>query len=151
LVSASTLQTTSGRTWIEPLLAITSRLPGPVTSPPGSSTTGGRSHAGPGWPAPGYLRREEGNGADLSRARDRERAVPPWHLAPRQVRSACAGPHTVEPPPSSDSGNTRPSEGSARGEVGAPCRAHPEERAAPSRERPGGSRIARVRKPNGSS
>jgi len=32
---------------IQPLSAITSCLPGPVTTPPGSWTTGGRNHAGP--------------------------------------------------------------------------------------------------------
>ncbi len=39
---------------IQPLSAIISRLPGPVTTPPGSWTTGGRNHAGPSWPTPAY-------------------------------------------------------------------------------------------------
>ena len=43
-----------GMNRIEPLLAITSCLPGPVTTPPGSWTTGGKSHAGPSWPTPAY-------------------------------------------------------------------------------------------------
>jgi hypothetical protein len=35
-----------GMNRIEPLSAITSCLPGPVTTPPGSWTTGGSNHAG---------------------------------------------------------------------------------------------------------
>ena len=55
LISASTLQATSETLRIQPLSAITSCLPGPVTTPPGSWTTGGRNHAGPSWPTPAYL------------------------------------------------------------------------------------------------
>jgi len=39
---------------VEPLSAIISCPPGPVTTPPGSWTTGGSNHAGPGWPTPAY-------------------------------------------------------------------------------------------------
>ncbi len=41
-----------GMNRVEPLSAITSCLPGPVTTPPGSWTTGGSNHAGPSWPTP---------------------------------------------------------------------------------------------------
>ena len=47
LVSASTLQATSEILRVQPISAITSCLRGPVTTPPGSWTTGGSNHAGP--------------------------------------------------------------------------------------------------------
>src|SRR3712207_9450752 len=39
--------------------------PGPVTTPPGSSTTGAISHAEPGDQEPPHRRREEGNGQEV--------------------------------------------------------------------------------------
>jgi hypothetical protein len=46
----------------EPLLAITSHPPGPVTTPPGSWATGGGNHAEPGWPKPRLSGSEDSNG-----------------------------------------------------------------------------------------
>jgi hypothetical protein len=44
-----------GRNRVQPLSAIISCPPSPVTTPPGSWATGGSSHAGLGWPTPDYL------------------------------------------------------------------------------------------------
>ncbi len=51
-VSASTLRSAKKLVPVEPLLAITQYQSGPVTTPPGSLTTGGSNHAGPNRPTP---------------------------------------------------------------------------------------------------
>jgi predicted metal-dependent peptidase len=71
-----------GMNRVVPLSAITSRPPGPVTTPPGSWTTGGKSHAGPSWPTPAYpgsgtgdVGEEDGEGDANGRTDDDDHGV----------------------------------------------------------------------------